>query len=453
MSMKILGKSLVVLCVLALLVTACGSDSTSSTSSSTSPSSSGQAAKSLLPNNGPCDTALPKYNVGINTPVESAVLSLKDDSVALDASIKAFNARGGIGKHCMALTICDAQGDPNKEVDCARQFQANKIVATLSDVTSFNTAGVKEVMEAAGIPRIGISPAQADLNSTVAYSLDVGGTGATFMQVVSCTRNDHKKLAAIHVDSAAITPLLAAFGTMLKAYGATLDTRIPVSKGTTDFQQFTLGAQNAGATCAILPLGQNEIVQVLQAANQLGTDVKFSISHNSVSADDMKTFGPLGAQIYLNAAFPPATASQDKWPILADVINDLKVGGFAANSIKTAPIRSWLATYALVTVVEKFGKPDDISKEAITAALKAAKDVDMFGLIPPWTPSFSAAPGTPFASVSNPWYYVISYDTNGKPTVQDKQYDFVSEIAGKIDYPQPTAASSSGSPSTGSSAN
>jgi hypothetical protein len=109
----------------------------------------------------------------------------------------------------------------------------------------------------------------------------------------------------------------------------------------------------------------------------------------------------------------------------------------------------------LKTVVEKFGKPDDITKEAVTAALKAAKDVDMFGLIPPWTPSFSATGGQgAFSAVSNPWYYVISYDTNGKPTVQDKQFNFVSEIAGKIDYPQPTAAattSSSGSASSGSS--
>jgi ABC-type branched-subunit amino acid transport system substrate-binding protein len=438
---------LVVLFASALLVTACGSDSKTSTSSS---ASSG-AVKSLLTNNGPCDTSLPKYNVGINTPVESAVLSLKDDSVALKASVEAFNARGGIGKHCMALTICDAQGDPNKEIDCARQFVANKIVATLSDATTFNSAGVKEVMEAAGIPRIGISPGNADGNSTVAYPLDGGGTGATFMQTVGCTRNGHKKLAAIHVDSASITALFTAMTPMLKAYDATLDTKLPVSKGTTDFQQFTLGAKNAGATCAILPLGQNEIVQVLQAAQALGTDLKFSVSHNSLSADDMKTFGALANQMYLNTAFPPATASQDKWPILADVINDLKGGGFTAGSIKTAPIRSWLATYALVTIVEKFGKPDDISKEAITAAVKAAKDVDMFGLVPPWTPTFSLAPGTAFASISQPWYYVVNYDDKGKVTVQDKFYNFVAEAGGKIDYPQPTAASSTSSSSSAGS--
>jgi ABC-type branched-subunit amino acid transport system substrate-binding protein len=373
--------------------------------------------------------------------------------VAAKAAVEAFNARGGIGKHCMNLTICDSQGDPNKEIDCARQFQANKVVATLSDSSTFNSAGTKEVMEAAGIPRVGISIGNADGNSTVAYPFDAGGTGATFMQVVGCTRNSHTKLAAIHLDSAAITPLFTAMAPMLKAYNATLDTKLPVTKGTTDFQQFTLGAKNAGATCAILPLGQNEIVQVLQAAQALGTDLKFSISHNSVSADDMKGFGNLADQIYLNSAFPPATGSQTKWPILADVINDLKSGGFTATSIKTAPIRSWLATYALVTIVEKFGKPDDISSTAITAALKAAKDVDMLGLVPPWTPSFSASGGQgSFSSISQPWYYVMSYDDNGKVTVQDKFYNFIQEVGGKTDYAQPAAAGASSSASTSSSA-
>jgi ABC-type branched-subunit amino acid transport system substrate-binding protein len=450
--MKVVTKSAVLLCALALLVTACGSDKKSSTSSSSGGTSSSQAFKSLLPNNGPCDASLPKYPIAINTVIESAALSLKDDSVALKASVDAFNARGGVGKHCMNLTICDSQGDPNKEVDCARQFVANKIVATLSDVTSFNPQGTKEIMEAAAIPRVGISPATQELNSTVTYALDAGGTGTTFMMIPGCTRNGHTKLAAIHVDTPAIGPLFAALSGMLKAYNATLDTKVPVTKGTTDFQQFTLGAKNGGATCTIIPLGQAEAVQVLQAAKALGTDMKFSGSLGSFSADDMKSFGDFTKQLYLNTAIPPATAPLDKWPIMADVLNDLKPAGLTANNLKTAPLRSWLATYAFVTIIEKFGKPDDISKEAITAAMKAAKDVDMFKLIPPWTPSFSATGGQgAFASVSQPWYYVVTYDANGNATVQDKVYNVVNEITGKIDYPQPTAAASSGSSSASTS--
>src|SRR2546423_14612624 len=157
-------KILLVVCALTVGITACSSDKKSSSGTS-SGSGAAQGAKSLLPSRPACDASKPKYNVGILTVVESPVLSLKDDSVGLKASIEAFNKRGGIGTHCMNLEICDSQGDPNKEVDCARKFAGEGIVATLSDATPFNTQAVKEVMEAAGIPRIGISPGTQELNS------------------------------------------------------------------------------------------------------------------------------------------------------------------------------------------------------------------------------------------------------------------------------------------------
>src|SRR5207302_8194111 len=140
-----------------------------------------------------------------------------------------------------------------------------------------------------------------------------------------------------------------------------------------------------------------------QAAQQLNTDMKFSGSAASFTVTDMKAFGDFSKQFYLNYAFPPPQASQQTWPILHDVLADLaasKKPELQGDAIKPVAVRSWLAAYSLVTVVEKFGHPDDISRSAITAALKAAKDVDMFGLIPPWTPSFSALPGSPFSSVS-----------------------------------------------------
>jgi branched-chain amino acid transport system substrate-binding protein len=460
-------------CALAMVAAACGGDNKSSTnttagatttttggstssgastsSASTSSASTGSATTTTgggganLPDNGPCDASKAKYKVGQVNVVESPVLSLKDDSTALSIAVDAFNKRGGVGGHCMELTICDTKGDPNKEVDCARQMVNSGAVATLSDVTPFNTQGVKEVMEAAQLPRIGISPGTQDLNSNVAFGFDAGGAGTTFMQVPGCTRNGNTKLAAIHVDTASISALFAAMTPMLKAYNATMDTKVPVAAGTTDYNQFTLAAQNAGATCAIIPLGQNEALQVLESAKQLNTDLKFSGSAASFNAADMKNFGDFAKQIYLNAGYPSPTADQSRWPILGTIIKDLSASGkpeMQAQNMKLPAIRSWLAVYALTAIVSKFGKPDDVSRQAVMAAVKAAKNVDMFGLVPPWTPTFSLAPGTPFASISQPWYYVESFDAQGNVTVADKQLNVVAEIGGKIDYPQPTGASS-----------
>jgi ABC-type branched-subunit amino acid transport system substrate-binding protein len=425
-----------VLCTFALFVAACGSGDGNNPRRAARASSSDTARK-LVPDHGPCDTSLPRYNVGTITTIESPEFTFRDDAVVLDAAVTAFNARGGVGRHCMTLKVCDAKGDGGRELDCAREIADNHIVATLNDQTAFNDRGVSELLEAAAIPRIGINPSVADLTSTVAFPLDAGPLGTTFMQVVGCTRNGYTKLAAIHVDTPAIGPVFAAMPSLLAAYHATLDTKLPVTAGTTAFDQLTVAAKQTGATCAIFPLGQNEAVQVLQAAKALGTDLRFSGTANNFNADDVKNLGTFARQIYLNSAFPPANASQDRWPILADIIEDLAATGQTATTIKTTSIRAWLATYALVTVVEKFGHPDDISSSAVMAAIKAAKDVDMFGLIPPWTPTFSALPGSPFSSVSQPWYYLSTYDADGTVSVSERRFNVLEELNGTRDYPQP----------------
>ena len=60
---------------------------------------------------------------------------------------------------------------------------------------------------------------------------------------------------------------------------------------------------------------------------------------------------------------------------------------------------------------------DSITKESVIQALKTAKDVDLMGLAPPWTPS---TPGFSFfGSVSNHFVYISHFD--GKNVVTEKE--------------------------------
>ncbi len=460
MRVRGLRTALVIVSGAALVLGACSSSSKTSGSASggsaAGTTTTANSHPSLLASNGPCDPAKKHYPLGIITTFASPVLSLGDQVKALEVSVKAFNKRGGIGGHCGDVMSCDEKADPNLEVDCARKLVAAGVVATLNDTTSVNPGPTSEVFAAAGVPRVGISPGIPELSSPVSYMIGAGGVGTTFMMVPACTRNGHKKLAAITVDSPQIGALIAALGPMLKAYGAEIVSKAPVPAGTTDFQQFTLAAEKAGATCAILPLGNNEAVQVLQAAKQLGSKLTFSGSLGTFGRKDMRDLGDFASQVYLNAELPPVTADQQRWPILADVIADLSASGdpaLQAETLKSSPVRSWVAMYSLVKIVQDFGKPDDVSKEAITAAMKAAKDVDHFGLIPPWTPDKSITGPGPLSRISQPWYYVTKWDSAKKDfTVLDSQFNVLSELGGKIEYAQPDekpgAPSSSASTST-----
>ena len=402
------------------------------------------AAPAELWDNGECDSALDPYPVGIITTFESPILSLGDQVTALEASIEAFNARGGIGGHCMEMTFCDAEADPNKEVDCGRQFVDGGIVATLNDTVFMNPQGVIDVTLPAGLPRVGISPNTGDLAGTAInnYAFSVGGAGTTFVMAPACTKAGFTKIGMINVDSPQIDLLLPPVEGMLAAYGAELVGNVPVPGGTTDFQQFILNMEDAGAECVMLPLGENEIVQVLQAAEQLGTEMMFSTSSGSLGLEAIRGVGDVGGQLILNGSLPPATAPVEEFPLLEPMIADLSASGdpqLQAETLKESPMRSWVATYALVRIIEDFGDPDDISREAITAAMDAATDVEIGNLIPPWTPNLSVAGAdSPFGRISNPWAYISTYDPAADNVVVEPDLvNMLAELGGQTEYPQP----------------
>jgi len=430
-------------CTLALVVGACTEDSGGDGASADEGGAQDAAdieRSGLLTDDGPCDESLTPYPIGIMTVFESPVLSLIDQVDAAEAAVEAFNSRGGIGGHCMELTTCDTGLDPNGEVDCARQFVDDGLVATVHDTTAANPTGVIETTEPAGLPRIGIAPGSEELSASNSFPIGGGGVGTTITMPAQLAQAGHTKIAMIHVDTPPIQALPPLLEPMLDAYGAELTAMIPVSQGTTDYQQFILAAQDSGATGVMLPLGEAEAVQVIRAAQQQGSDLEFATSLGTFGQADAADLDAFADQVLFNSELPPVTAPLEEWPILADVIADLSASGkpeLQMDQIKSSSFRSWLSVYALDQVVEQFGNPDDVSREAITAAFESASDVEMFGLIPPWTPRGGSGEGL-FGAVSNPWYYQVTFDVDeGNFVVGDTRLNVAEELAGNLDYPQP----------------
>ena len=305
---------------------------------------------SLVPDNGPCDKSEPVVELGIITVFESPVLSLVDQVTAAEASVTAFNKRGGVGGRCMKLVACDDGADPNQAADCARQMADSDVVATINDTTAVGNQGVIDILQAAGIPRFEVSPSTEDLTSPNSYAIGAGGAGTTFMMAPPLLKTEHKKIYIIGVDVPTIGTFPALMKPMADSYGAEIVGLSKVPAGTTDFQQFVLAAEDAGADGVILPLGENEAVQVLQAAKQLNSKLDFSVSLGTFGKDDIKEFGSFAKQMYFNAELPPITASAKKWPILPTVISDLSKSGdkeLQKNQIKSSPFRSWVAVVPL----------------------------------------------------------------------------------------------------------
>ncbi len=370
----------------------------------TEPAVTEPAAPALVPDNGPCDEAKPKLTVSIQTVIESPVLSLKRQVDALSASVTAFNGRGGVGGRCMDLMICDDKADPNVAADCSRSIVDSESVASLNDTTSTADKAVQEIFTAANYPRVGQSPGTPDFGAPNSYNLGGGGLGTTFQMIPPLLDAGKKKIAAIHVDLPAFQGALPLLKMIVEAGGGELVATIPVPAGTTNYDQFILAAEDAGADGVMMPLGDKESAQVLAAAADLGTELTFSVSLGTFSANAVKELGDLGKQMVFNAEVPPATSPAEQFPAMSLVIDDL---GVDAADVASSEIRSWLAVYAFVTVMGA-GDVDNITRESVTAAFNAATDIDMLGLMAPWTPN-KPSPGV-FSRISNPNYYFATWD-------------------------------------------
>ena len=85
----------------------------------------------------------------------------------------------------------------------------------------------------------------------------------------------------------------------------------------------------------------------------------------------------------------------------------------ARTKLKAADFGPWIATLAFVNVTKGL---DSFTPATVVEALKTAKDVDLLGLTPPWTPS---TPGfSVFKSSSNHYVYISRFD--GKNIVTNK---------------------------------
>jgi branched-chain amino acid transport system substrate-binding protein len=369
---------------------------------------------------GPCDDSLEPLKLGLQTVFQSGVLTLQDQAQALEAAAEAFNARGGANNHCIEVITCDDGADPNKALECVRTLDDAGISATINDTTSVASADVAAGYAAAGIARFGISPGQDDYGNTNTYAFTAGGTGTSIMMPQGLLDQGITKIAIVRVDLPAATALKGFLEAIYADNGAEFVADLPVPAGTTDYSQFILAAQDAGAEGLVMPLGGQEGIQVVRAGEQLGAELKYSSSLGSFPPSDIAGLGEYGANLILNEGIPPATFDD---PVVDVLTADLAASGVEAlqrDNLKASPMRSWIGLYAMLHILREAGT-EDFSRENVKSLINAAKDIPMLGLTGDWTPSLDHE-GI-WLRTGNGFYSFWSYGADGFEKVSEANFD------------------------------
>jgi ABC-type branched-subunit amino acid transport system substrate-binding protein len=319
------------------------------------------------------------------TVFESPVISLKDQADALEASAKAFNARGGANGACIKVHACDDGANLDQALACVRKIDKAGVVATVDDQGTAGQAEVSEAMQKARIPRVATNVSPYDWSDQNAYPLDASGTGVTFLMPQGLIDAGIKKIGVIRVSLAEASALVGLLEQLYKDEGAAFPYDVPVPAGTTDYSQFILGAERAGVGGVVLPVGVQEAVQVSRAAQQLDSHLKISAGIGTRSfAEDL---GDFAKQMIFVWAYAPPTVNI---PVYAALRQDLAASGSEAlqpDNLQSPSMRSWIGLYALLRMIRD-AHLTEFTRDGITKMLNAAKDVPMLGMFGDenWTP-------------------------------------------------------------------
>jgi ABC-type branched-subunit amino acid transport system substrate-binding protein len=374
----------------------------------------GAGAASAAPADGPV------VKVGMITALTGPIAANPGVKDALLASIAAFNKRGGAGTNHTRLQadICDTRGDANGEVDCARQMVDDGVVATLNDLTYNNPAGVVDVLEQAGIPRIGVGGTDvSEFGSEVSYPISAGVIAAYIGTAVGFKQDGAEKICLVRTDAPTGATFRGFLTPMFEAVGIEIICDVSVATGATDYAPYIAELQREDPDAVLISHNDSVTTQLIGAMQQLNAELALGGNPGSFTRETLAKYRDITKGTVLSESFPyPNQANTKAFPGLKQYFADMKASGkksLSAANLKTSYFSPWISTLGFVEVTKDL---DTFTAANVIAALESVQDVDLLGLTPPWTPS---TPGfSVFTSSSNHYVYVSRF--NGKNVVTTK---------------------------------
>ena len=363
----------------------------------------------------------PVVKVGMITALTGPIASNGQVKDALLASFAAFNKRGGVGTNHARLQadVCDTRGDANGEVACARQMVDDGVVATLNDLTYNNPSGVVDILQGAGIPRIGVGGTNiSEFTSSVSYPVSAGIIAQYLGTAVGFKQDKHTKICLVRTDAPTGATFRGFLTPMFTAIGIDIACDVSVATGATDYAPYIAEVQRETPDAVLISHSDSVTTQLAGAMQQLNAKIPLGGAPGSFTLDTMRKYSSIMKGTVLADSFPyPSQVNVKNFPGLKQYFADMKASGsknLSAAKLKATALAPWTSTLAFVNVAKGL---DSFTPATVVEALKRAKDVDLLGLAPPWTPS---TPGfSVFKSSSNHFVYVSRF--NGKDVVTDKQ--------------------------------
>ena len=391
------------LAVMAVAVTAlaaCSSSSSSSTNSgTTAQSTAGTAASGSV------------IKLGIITDVGTAVNDA-DEVAAARAAVRGVNSRGGINGHKVDLLFCNGALSPVTDAACVRSMIGAKVMAMVGDeMVAYEQSG-DQLFASAGIASVAPVAYSYDYQDPNSYLLSAGEVFLNAGQDIAAVRYGGKRVGYVVVNIPTTVPYVAAHKKLLPLLGGTYTGDAEIPEVATDYADPAAALEATKPTVINTDATEAADIEMLKTMSTLGFTGKEVVAADALTLSDFQGLGSLANKMLIVSAFPPVSAAS-QFPGLAqyksDMAAELASGDQTAAGYQTYNRDVALEAYFGVIAIQKIAdQAKATTAAAFKTAINSATNVDLGGVIPPWTPNKSVSTVVPRASTDGE--YISEWD-------------------------------------------
>ena len=371
-----------------LALSACSSSSGSSGGGAASTAPAADSTASAAP-----ATGTPIHIITTNS-LNNPIANQPESVAAEQAAVLAINKAGGINGHPIVLTVCNNSFNPNGSVACAREAATGNYVAVVGGWYIPGDAQAVPIETAAKIANIGMT-AVAPVDATAPYWFPIdGGVFTGYPAVGSILKKYDPSVKSVVVVQDNDPNSTGAAGLIDKGVtfaGLKLGGTVTLPDTATDLSSYAAKIQKLNPDAVAFATAPAQAVAMIKVMGQLGIDIPFVGTAQDTPASGVEAAGPIASKgLFFSYNLPQGDTSN---PGVAQFLSELAAGqssGIADTSssqITSASFESWLAVHLFANVAKTISGP--ITRALVLAAMEKAKDVNMYGIEPP----YSAPPG------------------------------------------------------------
>ena len=327
---------------------------------------------------------------------------------AAEAAASYVNAHGGfVGNRPVQVVTCNAMGTPIASRQCAQEFVSDKVIAVGGVSIDFPTSGLP-VLQAAGIPFVGLGIAAQDFSNPVSYPF-FGTTASGYpAEVKYFLKQGVKSVAIITIDvPEAMAVAQLALTKPLEAVGIKAVT-IPATAGAADMTPYVEQALKADPQMLVMLQDEDDDIRVAQAAAQLGYAGAFSPAGYGPSYDQkLSSAAVKKSEVVASTDFASKNPQQQ---IFVSALNEYQHG----TPLDEYSADSFSEVLTLQTICKSLGAAN-CTAAGVLGAVKAPHHVPIFmgkALDVSTQVTFAGVP----THVYNPWIRIDALNPNGTYT-------------------------------------